>query len=240
MEELPPPQEKKLPAPNEKPLRSPIFREKYGKTAKWLVISFVLLVIVLSSSTMLLQSQKSTTIPAQPTQLPIPTANWKIYKNEGYGFEIKYPQNFYAQEGNYDSKEEYRQYWIEAADSKWKDQMVHNPSLIIDVIKTDLSPKQYLDKTGSSQSMLNDTDPCISKFIYCSVKDIKETNVGIENLSALQFYSAAVSGSDYHTIVRHSEFLIDIRAHSSAMGDFSIDTYNQILSTFKPKIYEKK
>lgn len=160
------------------------------------------------------------------------TADWQTYENNTYGFKIKYPQNFYTQEGKYEN-EKYRQYWIEAADSKWKDQLVHNPSLIVDVIKTDLKPKEYLNITGSSKSILDDANPCPANITYCSLKYLEFIGIGADQVPALQFYSAAVSGSDYHTIVRIGDFLIDIRAHSSGNGDFSEDTYNKIISTFK-------
>lgn len=29
--------------------------------------------------------------PAVPSQLPVDTSDWKVYRNEGYGFEVSYP-----------------------------------------------------------------------------------------------------------------------------------------------------
>lgn len=108
MEQLsPPPLEKKLPAPHEKLLRSPTFWEKQGKAAKWLAIGSIILFILIFTSAILLKSQKSTIIPAQPTQPPVSTtiptttsipsnqaANWQTYKNEEYGFEFQYPKDY--------------------------------------------------------------------------------------------------------------------------------------------------
>ena len=94
-----------------------------------------------------------------------------------------------------------------------------------------MSAREYLNKTGSSGSMLDET--CLTESVYCSVKNIKNISVGIDEIPALQFYSAAVSGSDYHTIVKSNGFLIDIRKHNSGIENFPENTYNQILSTFK-------
>ncbi len=97
-----------LSAPNEKLLRSPYFWEKYGKATKWLSISFILLIILLTASGVLLRSQKSTTVktptPSLISTIPTitskldPTANWQIYRNEKYGYEIKYPNSLLIDE----------------------------------------------------------------------------------------------------------------------------------------------
>lgn len=40
------------------------------------------------------QQTSPTIAPPIPTSTPDPTANWKTYKNEKYGFEVKYPNNY--------------------------------------------------------------------------------------------------------------------------------------------------
>lgn len=59
-----PEQEKELPAPNEKFLRTPTLWEKYGK---WLMLSFILIIII-PISILFLKSKKTTSI--QSTQAP--------------------------------------------------------------------------------------------------------------------------------------------------------------------------
>lgn len=69
MENLPPPNEKKLPSPNEKLLRVPTFWEKYEKTLKWLTLVIILisLLLLIFASILFLRT------PKFPTTLPLPT-----------------------------------------------------------------------------------------------------------------------------------------------------------------------
>ena len=158
-------------------------------------------------------------------------SDWKTYRNKEYGFEVKYPEDYFFEQGAYASNEEYRKSWIQFADSEWEDQGVHNPSLIIDLIKTDLSFKEYLNKTGNEGSIIDET--CLKGATYCSVKNEKDISIGDDKIQALQFSSAAVSGSDNHVLIKNKEYIIDLRKHNSGMGNFPDDVFNQILSTFK-------
>ncbi len=159
------------------------------------------------------------------------TADWKTYRNEEYGFEVKYPEDYYYEQGAYMSNEKYRKYWVRFANFKWKDQLVHNPSFIIDTIKTDLSLKEYLDETGDKGSIMDET--CQKDKTYCLLKNEKDFYINSIKTPVLRFSSAAVSGSDDHVLVKGEEYIIDLRRHSSGIGEFSNDTFSQILSTFK-------
>lgn len=110
MQDLPtPPHEKELPAPHEKLLRSPTFWEKQRKAAKWLALGSILIfiLILLTASILLLRTPKNPTILPQPTPISTiptktsipsnPVANWQTYKNEEYGFEIKFPSDLVLQ-----------------------------------------------------------------------------------------------------------------------------------------------
>ena len=159
------------------------------------------------------------------------TADWKTYRNEEYGFEVMYPEDYFFEQGAYVSNEEYRKSWVQFADSKWKEQMVHNPSLIIDLIKTDLSVEEYLNETGDEGSIIDGT--CLKEAIYCSVKNEKDIYISDNKIPALQFSSVAVSGSDNHVLIKDKGYIIDLRKHNSGIGSFPENVYDQILFSFK-------
>ena len=74
---------------------------------------------------------------------------------------------------------------------------------------------------------------CSKEAIYCSLNDKKDIHIGNDNVPALRFSSAAASGSDEHILIKNEGYMIDLRKHSSGIGDFPDDIYNQVLSTFK-------
>jgi hypothetical protein len=50
----------------------------------------------ISAPTPVATSSNQTPAPATPTPSPDVTANWQVYTNSQYGFQIKYPGNFQA------------------------------------------------------------------------------------------------------------------------------------------------
>jgi hypothetical protein len=162
------------------------------------------------------------------------TANWKTYRNEKYGFEIKYPQNFFVESEQFHPQAPIV-FIIGFADEQWKGKGVHNPAVYIYVIKTTLSPREWLEENGTSISVFcgEPEEPCPEKsYLYYGISDVKQVN--INDIPVLQFRHYGVSGSNKSTLFKKEpDTLYQIDAHSSGAGIFPQDIYDQMLSTFR-------
>jgi hypothetical protein len=152
------------------------------------------------------------------------TAAWKTYRNETYGFELKYPQNFLTSE----KKEKISKisdmfgvFWVGFIDEKWGEG--HNPATYVYVIKTGLSAKEWVKKNYN---------PVIPNGEPGGYQDITYAN--INGLPVLQVKLIAASGSNDSTLIKKDpKTLFRIDAHHSGWGNFPKEIIEKILSTFR-------
>lgn len=111
------------------------------------------------------------------TPTPDPTANWKTYTNTKYGFEIKYPTNYFI------STTVNR---IELAHNKWKDQVVHHPFVSVEVFETKSSIDEWVgreikEKREDGYGVFEEVCD-----MHCVSATAKEIRIG-GNIRALQY-----------------------------------------------------
>ncbi len=157
---------------------------------------------------------------------------WKIYRNDGYGFEVNYPADYFVLELEAGG--------ITIAHSKWKENLVHHPYVAIQIVKTELSIDEWVEqkineKLNEGYEIMED-EGCM----HCVSKSAEETTVG-NDIRALSYRVWGASGGSEFTIVKKdtaSDWLIEIDDHtagSQAPDEASVprDVFNQILSTFR-------
>jgi len=178
-------------------------------------------------------SPSPTPTPENPisTPTPDPTANWKTYRNEEYGFEVKYPLDFSV-------KEEAATTILES--KKWNNYQGNHPFIEISAEKTISSPLEWLDKNQIYGPLIRDTEGKIFINSGGAGEQVKEPvePTTIDGKEAWKFYWWGVSGGGDHVLVKNKSFLYHISRHLAGALENPEETvpknlFDLILSTFK-------
>lgn len=168
-----------------------------------------------------------------PWPLPV---DWKIYRNEEYGFEVRYPPDF-----NVTESESYQSVTFES--KRWEGNRIHNPCIIVDVQETTLSVLEWLDQNRIFGPLYRDEQG--QMYIYSGrsgtlTKEPVET-LTIDGAEAIKFFWWGVSGGGDHVLVKNRNepsLLYDIERHLAGRLHNPEETvpkelFGQMLSTFK-------
>lgn len=145
-------------------------------------------------------------------------ADWQTYANTETGFEIKFPPGFAVLDNPSG---------IQFAEEKFKEQKVQSPLFGIEIIRTPLGPEGWVDQNVTG------IDGTGQKF------DIDKRSAIFGNTKFLMFLTRGASGQNDNALIQAkslldgSLMLINIYRHTSGLGEIPLQTYQQMLSSFK-------
>src|SRR3989344_2545976 len=198
---------------------------------KLFVIVAIVAVVIAVGSIFLLRAGVSNQVTHTPSPQPqaisneqsaIDTSDWQTYRNDEFGFEVKYPKGFAIADGDQSFiRRDGGSFGINISDKNNGTAALH-----VSVIETNLSPREWLDEHYTAI-------PANYNDVYAGHYSTPQDTI-VNGVSALRFSLFFTSGSLQSTIIqKDSNVLYHIAAGSDSRGSFPQETYNQILSTFR-------
>ena len=165
----------------------------------------------------------------QPT---IDTSDWQTYRNDEFGFAVKYPSELVQFEYstlsiNFIPQEYAEEYEIQEGRGPF-------PTITISTHNFVTIPGDTTRTLIERQSCtLSDPERCPRQLTFYGVGDMQDVRIG--DFEALQFDDLNANGQTRHTIIPQGEggLLFDIQNRNIEFGKISEETYTNLLSTFR-------
>jgi|GEM_PF-4011474 len=188
--------------------------EKNNQTNKYLILGGVTILVLLGWN---YYNGKPTTLNLQETSNPTSTAeavNWKTYTNTQFGFSFNYPQNFSSDVTIPNGV------GVSFAPITYRDLDFQNlPMVSLSVFEKETNQQNFIKSLQSPA--------------YSNIQNVK-TSI-LNGYEVTKFSStntqAGSGGVAMNTVINLKQGLVMITLANSEKG--MIDTYNEILSTFK-------